>query len=719
MKLQTNAKRRFTGRWISLPRYERGAATILVVLLIGVGLVSASLGTMHMVRSTQERQMAARAQVNSQAGVWATVEAVRTYLQTLNKNQLISLTKNQVWTITGTDNLTQQAILTDIVPPIAPAVAYKVKAQLTATDTAAKSSSSLEVVYSVEPAHDGTTQLSGVLDFYNDLTATGGISLTAPAGKGLDFNVDGDFTATSAGISGTGFRNINVTGNILLDSQVAANVVRGRNITLTQSAKVTRAEAWGFPSGDSRSLGTEASKGKGFTCCGNITIGSWPTIAGTPVVDTAHANGKVVANAGEVTTILARGNVTLGGNGSDSVSALGDVEITKPKKAKNVIAGGNLTIKDVVGGTGSTLAAVGNVACTTANPGHFIKARLAANIQATCNGKPDASLVAPVITEVPQVKLVAPVVDAWALKAAANYALEFTSDKKVKVAVRNVNGIPDGDNYYLGHYGKKQVHLCKEVTVAANDVGTCATTGVNALAKADSMPFCINNNEDTTCITPDFANKLITIKADSTPAGMPAGVIWFDGTLSLTGGPFFNTFIVTQDITTSGAVDVYSVNYGSDYLINGSSDAVCKNQRASSTIFADYKIKYPKNFCSSTGAFVPQAIGNIALVAGGYNPASSPKTFTGGNITLTASSTIHGTVVAGNILRTEGLTTVYGYITAAGLYHDPTAINTVQQTLIVDLTKRPAAYTPEKVPDTDNSAVSTVTKASVLWSRYL
>lgn len=719
MKLQMNTMKGWSKHWIPAPRYERGAATILVVLLIGVGLVSASLGTMHMVRSTQERQMAAHAQVNSQAGVWATVEAVRAYLQTLNKAQLTTLATHQVWTITGTDNLTQQAILTEIVPPVSPAVAYKVKAQLTATDTAAKSSSSLEVVYSVEPSSDGSTTLSGVLDFYNDLKATGGISLTAPAGQGLDFNVDGDFTATSAGISGTGFRNISVTGNILLDSQVAANIVRGRNIKLIQSASVTRAEAWGFPKGEPGSVGDETDKGKGPTCCGNITIESWPMTSGVPVVDTAHANGNVVSTAGEVKTIMARKDVKLAGKGSDSVGALGSVQISSwTDKAKSVIAGGNLTVSAGVGGTGSTLAAVGIADCPAGNPGHLIKAKLAANLQANCKGTVDAAIVAPLISKVPQVKLIQPVVDAWALKAAANYAIEFTSDKKVKVTVRNVNGIADGDNYYLGHYGKAQIHLCKEVTVV-NGVSTCATTGVNALAKADSMPFCINYNEDTTCISYDFDKKVLQIKADATPAAMPAGVIWFDGSLSLMGGPFFNTFIATQNITTSGAVDVYSVNYGSDYLINGSSDAICKNQRAS-TKFADYTSRYPTNFCSSTLEFIPQTIGNIALIAGGYDPAP-PHAFTGGNITFTAKSTIHGTVVAGNILKTSGATTVYGYITAAGLYQDPSEINSFNAKLDVDLTKRPAAYTPDKIPDTDNGggAGGNVTTVSVLWSRYL
>ena len=166
MKQQKNTAKRSVARWLPLPRYERGAATILTVVLIGIGLVSASLGAMHSVRSTQERQLAAHAQVNAQSGVWATVEVVRAYLQTLNKDQLTTLALNQIWTISGNTDLAQQAVLLTLTPPVAPALDYKLTARLTATDTAARSSSSLEVVYSVTPASaGGNAQLNGVLDF--------------------------------------------------------------------------------------------------------------------------------------------------------------------------------------------------------------------------------------------------------------------------------------------------------------------------------------------------------------------------------------------------------------------------------------------------------------------------------------------------------------------------------------------------------------------------
>ena len=88
-------------------RRQRGVATLLVILMVGVGLVSVSLGTLHSVRSAQERQLVAHAQVNAQAAVWATVDVVRQYLKTLTPQQLAGLTQNSTCSISGNDALVQ------------------------------------------------------------------------------------------------------------------------------------------------------------------------------------------------------------------------------------------------------------------------------------------------------------------------------------------------------------------------------------------------------------------------------------------------------------------------------------------------------------------------------------------------------------------------------------------------------------------------------------
>ncbi len=44
---------------------QQGIATILVILMIGVGVVAVSVGTMHTMRNTQERQLVAQSQINA------------------------------------------------------------------------------------------------------------------------------------------------------------------------------------------------------------------------------------------------------------------------------------------------------------------------------------------------------------------------------------------------------------------------------------------------------------------------------------------------------------------------------------------------------------------------------------------------------------------------------------------------------------------------------
>lgn len=712
MKQQTIVKGRLPVNWISMPLYERGAATILTILLIGMGLISVSLGAMHVVRSTQERQLAAHAQVNAQAGVWAAVEAVRVNLQSLTKDQLTTLAYPQTWTITGSDSLTQQANITDVDPPISPAVDFKITAVITARDTAAKASSSVEVVYSVEPGIvGGPLTLSGVLDFYNDLTATGGITLNAPGNQGLDFNVDGNFTAKSAGISGTGFRHINVTGNIELNSQVSAQILRGRNITLDQAASATSIEAWGFPKGHELSVGDETDDKKTSTCCGNITVKAWPTrkpgeTVDPDIVTTAKANGSVNSTAGRVDTILARRDVTVAGKGAGTVKAVGNVTLNSPENIGDVLAGGNLSIQANNKSTG-VKAALGKVTCPGGNPEnmHVIKATSAENLDPNCKGTADSTITPPTITPVEQVKLVRPTIDAWALKESANYAIEYAPNGTLSIKVKNVNGIANGD-YFLGHYGKEQWHICSSVEPLNHQ----CTTGEESTA----TPFCINSNEYTSCFSADKNKKTLDIKADSTPAGLLPGVIWFNGTLNLAGGPFFNTFIATEDIVTYGKFKVYSVNYASRYLPEGNSDAICKNQ----TAIPKFDGRYPSNFCSESLEFIAHPLGNIGLLAGGYSQ-STPSTYVGGKITLGNDTNIYGTVVAGNILEASGASHIYGYVSAAGLKGLETEENKMTAEVKIDLSQKHPNYTPEKIPNTSNNGgVSSPATAVVLWSRY-
>lgn len=715
MKQQIDAMKGWTGNRRLSARYQRGAATILVVLLIGVGLVSASLGTMHMVRSTQERQMAAHAQVNSQAGVWATVEVVRAYLQTLNKDQLTKLSLNQVWTISGNDNLAQQAVLFRLTPPAAPAVEYLVSARLTATDTAARSSSTLEVVYAVKPASPaGNVALNGILDFYNDLNASGGITLNVP--NKANFNVDGNFTADSIGIGGVGLGRVAVTGDVAIGSAVAADEIWGRNVSVQGGATIKKVYAFGDPDGTGKGKAIKDLL-KSDTCCGYVEM------TGGTGIQSIQANGAARLAGGGVTSVMALRDVSVAQGGGTYT---------------DITSGGSIATIGASGSTFSTLSAIGNISLTEVTVSGLVKAQgnvscsssksytikaggtvigcVGTSVEPALNPKPAVTLLPPL----EPVKLSRPVVDAWALRASANYAIELEGGK-AKVTVTSVNGIENG-TYYIGTlYGGwqnsasfKREYLCNSVDIV-NGESKCPIA-----EQKTARPFCASSDY-THCF--DFT--------PGTPAKMkisgysiPPGVVWFKGDLELAGSPYFNTFIATNNITTSGAMASYALNYAAAYDKSlPPSNAVCKNQFGGATA-ADFSGMYPTNYCTAAGVYTPNALGNIGLLAGGYNPAdnattSTTKVFTGGIITLGNSNKVYGTVIAGNLLKTGGSTSIFGYISAAGLEQDPDASNDLKNSTTLDLNDLPAGYKPDEIPNMDSSTGGTTTTATVLWTRYL
>lgn len=694
-------------------RKQAGVATIMVILMVGVGLVAVSVGTLHSMRNTQERQLVAHAQVNAQAGAWAAVEAVRQTLGTLTAPQLAGLVVGSTWNIaiTGADGLTQTATIRSVEVPAGTTKDYKIKAEVGALATAGQSTSTIEVVYSVTPGgSNGAYELNGVLDFYNDLSLSGGLTLNAGNKQGLNFNVDGDLTADSIGVSGAGLKNISVTGNVMLGSATGAKTVRGRNIKLTGSSNAELLEAWGIPSGDEGSQGTYTSKNEGDTCCGEIET------SGGVAVEKANANGPVKAGSDRIDVINTRRSATLTAGSYVTVNALQNVTISSSiPKASLINVGGNFVFASDDVTAPMTVNAVGNASCKS-NPGtppkHTIKAK--GTIDANCKGAINSAITAPIVDKVSKVTLTQPKVDAWALKSSANYAIELEAGNQIKVTVKNVNGIPD-DTYYLGKLavGARE-YLCKSVTIV---YGARQCTGDTSIA----LPLCYNGNSEynPSCFSADFTNKKFTITANSVPSTMAAGVVWFNGDLVLNGGPFFNTFIATNNISTSGDTTVYAVNYAANYLLktDGTDDGICKNQR--SPHFDAYDKFYPKNFCSETKAFIPQSIGNIGLLAGGINPSVTPKVFTGGEINLNSKNVIHGTVVAGNLLKTYGSTTVYGYISAAGLKNENDVKNVLTASTTVDLTKLPSTYKPEEIPDTSGGGAGTTAESKVLWTRYL
>lgn len=301
-----------------------------------------------------------------------------------------------------------------------------------------------------------------------------------------------------------------------------------------------------------------------------------------------------------------------------------------------------------------------------------------------------------------------PVVDVWQLKGYANYIFSMEGSQ-IRVLVKNIHGLDDG-NYYLGFYPQTPTRsyndfLCEEV---AGD-GQCTVPS----DPDESHTLCHSYSTHDTCLTYDSsANEWVFNGRSFAP-----GTMWFEGDLQLGNGTYYNTFLASGNITTSGGHKTSAINYAGY-------DVICElnypENKPPENIFDEL---YPVNLCDkSSGRLIYNPIANLALVAGGKPSGGS---YSGGDIDIGASNVINGTILAGKNLITNGSTTVRGYVSATsqagkepGL--DNNRLGGATQILLDDL---PAGYNPEIIPpmdepeDDEDRAGKGLSE--LVWARYL
>lgn len=302
-------------------------------------------------------------------------------------------------------------------------------------------------------------------------------------------------------------------------------------------------------------------------------------------------------------------------------------------------------------------------------------------------------------------------VDVYLLKNAANYVFEIDSSGKRKVTVRNVSGITDG-SYFLGDYNYQW-----DVPSLArgNKDYLCTAVNSNGICTAPTVPYrtiCQGQSEYNGCFSYVASSQTWTISGNS----MAPGTAWFAGNLMLSNGTYLNTFLATGNESTSGNLKVFSPNYAG-YT------PVCTDARNASPygILVNYRLSglYPTDLCVA-GTYVPSALGNTALMAGGY---SSPGVYSGGDISVGAANTIYGNVVAGGLLSTSGSTTIIGAVQVANLANSAgTGTTNWGGSTTIDLNNLPPTFTPGVVPCMTTGGcggTSGTPTARVRWSRFL
>jgi len=663
----------------TLGSYQRGIAGVLFVLLAGLGLSAAALGTLYAVRATQEREVSLHAATHAQAGAWAGVEVLRLYLQSIDSDTLAALTANQKLSIQlGELNLDATLVSNELRSD----ETYRVTANIRNRDEAARAASVIQAVYSVTPGGSAQTDSSlpwpGVLNIYNDLNMSGGIEITG--GESANFNVDGSVTMSSASV--TGINSIKATGDISIGSGISVvTLYSNGNITLSGSANVTTASA-----------------------LGNISVSSGGSQG------TLNANGNIVITNGSTSTANARGYITASSGGTHGTFTAGEYITLSNGTLGNANAVGNVTISSWPTLTNTRSEAT--VTCPSQWWTNYasILAGVSTSNCPTSNVTAPASVSVTPIDELEEFTLERPHVDAWQLQDSANYGFRY-EDGHIVVDVANVSTIETG-SYRIGKikvsYNDKWGYLCSDLDssgycateCATITSGSCAGTGLANLHK-----ICQGTWDGAECIA--YSKGTWTLNGTSGSTVVAPGVLWFEGDLALQSGYFRNSIIATGDIATSGSDKVAAINW-SGYSLT------CENSTFSGL--------YPTNFCDlDSDSLIANSIGNIALLAGGY----VDDTFSGGEISLGASTEIFGSVVAGDTLLTSGSSTVHGYVTAAG--QGGGTSNDWTGKLLIDLEDMPDTYTPDDTPSTDDeceddcdgSETTTEASASVLWTRYL
>lgn len=725
------------------PHRQRGIATILMVVLVGIAITAAALGIFHGTRSAQEKQVAVHAATHAQTGLWAGVEAFRLYLGALDDTALTALNGTTGVAIAlqsgGIGTLTANNVTVSTVGG-----KTQVSAQIVNHHAEAKAAAAVGVVFEVNAnVCPNCVRLSAALDFHDDLTATGQIDLDSVP----TINVDGNIKFDNINI--TALESLNATGSVFLNSGVSVDNIRANgDVEITGSADVDSI----------------------------LTKGTVITRGGAQV-DTIEADGDVSLYASSATTSVdSLAQITVGYNsGNHSLLRTGGaVEL-------------QITAEGKYSGTTQAIYAVDEIhnysdaaqinrifsedklVCPSSAWSGYGEIETNEPLDLSCTSvatdmlppNPNPAITIPGAVVVDVMNPVAPftlptlIVDVFELKGDANYVIE-SEDSKIKVTIYNINGETNGATYYIGNFngdGNKPDALCSSV----DDNGDCicaapiaaAAEGQAASCGDQEKYLCLGDSANGNCIAYTEGSNTFTISG----TGIAPGVWWIDGNVSMNNGFNNATLLATGNIVSSGQYRGAAVNYGFEPVLYNLGDrdplerttpytemcevAASGVRERANHLLTIYQLRfgdrYPSNLCDiANQTYFPIPTGNIALAAGGIRPVANGgdgTTYSGGDISIAANSMVYGITLAGGYFESGGGTTFFGYVAAAvqgtrRAIDDQKNLLSGNTKIILDTVTD--FYSPNDIADmsgaapcTSGCASGTADSTRLLWSKYL
>lgn len=707
---------------------QRGVATVLIVLLVGMSLSAAVLGVMYYLRSAQSQLLSEHTQTQAQMRAWTGAEAVRLYLAEVQKNGQLATLAGNIGTgtpinITGLTGVSAKFVrVDDLTAPT------KFTAEITgvaAEGNSGESKSMLEVVFAIgngsgsskDPADGASPPNPNVITFKRNLRLSGGISVEADESLGpISINIDGDLSTSGNSItgvkilnstgsvsigSGSSFDEINANCDIQLTGAVSSKVINARrNVCLINGSPggsvainangSVRVESTYDYNGAIAAIGNPTDVGS-CRASGSSEDSSQSLAATCAVPNTQYVVDLDFGSAG-AKSVKTKGSVILAYGHIGRVDAEGGLTVNWNAVVDSGVVGGKITSPDS--------------GFSQKNPKVVVE--------------PGTSVMIPAVS---RVTMTSYVIDAYDYKSVANYVFTIDANGYKKVTVRSVNGIADGD-YFLGWFvdtnNGKLDYLCSSLDASNTNVDS---PHCNEDLKHSAKTICEGFSPQNSCFSYDKSKKQWNINGKS----IAPGIAWFDGSLNVGSGIYYNTFVVTENVTTSGDDNIYAPNYA------GYSGSVDGKQYAPKGICLNSSFPglYPKQFCDVPKqeylADALSGIGNFVFIAGSVKNGkyTGKDSYVGGNISTGAKTELFGSVKAGNEFTSSGETTIHGFMTAmasGGVVNNSMGAKTTMK--LKDL---PPTFTPGGLPNksgtTPETSGSSSTSGSpgvlIRWARYL
>lgn len=703
---------------------QRGIATVLTVVLLGLALTSATLVGVSQLRSSQELSVSLHAQTMAQKRAWLAAQAFQQYLSDV-------VASPQEWQLFeegvrlqpeslhlgGLEGVTLKVLTYQESQPGLHDVSLQIQATSAAGSRAA-ATATLEAVYRIRPPGEGAPdepepnrQLLLLRDGLNiagemqvltrpeeryEMTVDGEVNMGGLSSGGIDV-IRSTRSIRFEGGSSTDFREMHANCDVQVSrgsfavhevkathNVCLANTINSQLVTANGSVEVV-----GGQHGDIRAL---ADKPNGTAQCAPGAV-RWCSLAPTFGVQTGPT--PTIANIYSRNTVEFNSSVQVG----------------------RVQAEGNLV---VVGCTPNWNSATYGGTFTD-NP--------------SCSRSATRSTQPVLLDPVPPVEVEPEVFDANAYRSAANYIYSRNSGD-IRVKVQNVEGIADWNDEGNPPDVQRDGYYYRAANIL--DPGN-----PNWSTRTVAGYLCLNSNapsrgDETAgeCIAPlghgfsassalvQYNNGKWTFNGDH----HAPGVVLVEGDVEISNGTYTNTFIATGNLrVVSAGGAVFALNYAGPHGITVESHTalgVCNNTQ--------YQLR-PAEFCKSTYNHTAHGgLGNFALMAGscpdGNGKGCSASAYIGGDIDVLR--TVFGVTRAGNLFTSAGNARLHGYVSALAQSNNPNSVNQMSASTIIDL----------RVPDVvlqyydlsgglismgggvdegppENESVSG--SAELLWGRYL